>query len=46
MMVFFGLKYAQNLEDREAHPHQEFPGVSRGVVGHDVYALQQVSFKS
>ena len=24
----FGLKYGQDLENRAAHPHQEFPGVS------------------
>ena len=23
----FGLKYGQDLENRAAHPHQEFPGV-------------------
>ena len=26
-MTFFGLKYGQDLENRAAHPHQEFPGV-------------------
>ena len=26
-IVFFGLKYGQDLENRAAHPHQEFPGV-------------------
>ena len=25
-MTFFGLKQGQDLEDRAAHPHQEFPG--------------------
>ena len=31
-MPFFGLKWGQDLENRAAHPHQEFPGVppSRG----------------
>ena len=29
-MTFFGLKYGQDLENRAAHPHQEFPGVSPG----------------
>ena len=26
-MTFFGLKYAQDSENRAAHPHQEFPVV-------------------
>ena len=26
-MTLFGLKYGQDLENRVAHPHQEFPGV-------------------
>ena len=26
-MTFFGLKQGQDLENRAAHPHQEFPGV-------------------
>jgi len=26
-MTFFGLKWGQDLENRAAHPHQEFPGV-------------------
>ena len=26
-MIFFGLKSGQDLENRAAHPHQEFPGV-------------------
>ena len=26
-IAFFGLKYGQDLENRAAHPHQEFPGV-------------------
>ena len=25
-MTFFGLKQGQDLEDRAAHPHQEFAG--------------------
>ena len=31
-MPFLGLKWGQDLENRAAHPHQEFPGVppSRG----------------
>ena len=31
-MTCFGLKWGQDLENRAAHPHQEFPGVppSRG----------------
>ena len=24
-MIFFGLKEGQDLENRTAHPHQEFP---------------------
>ena len=27
-ITFFGLKYRQDLENRTAHPHQEFPGVT------------------
>ena len=27
-MTFFGLKSGQDLENRAAHPHQEFPGVA------------------
>ena len=26
-IAFLGLKYGQDLENRAAHPHQEFPGV-------------------
>jgi len=26
-MAFFGLKYGQDLKNRAAHSHQEFPGV-------------------
>ena len=26
-MTFLGLKYGQDLENRAAHPRQEFPGV-------------------
>ena len=26
-MTFFGLKSGQDLEDRAAYPHQDFPGV-------------------
>ena len=26
-MTFFGPKEGQDLENRAAHPHQEFPGV-------------------
>ena len=26
-MTLFGLKYGQDLENRVAHSHQEFPGV-------------------
>ena len=29
-MTFFGLKQGQDLENRAAHPHQEFPGVLPG----------------
>ena len=29
-MTFFGLKYGQDLENRAAHPHHEFPGVPPG----------------
>ena len=28
--TFFGLKLGQELENRTAHPHQEFPGVPPG----------------
>ena len=27
-IAFFGLKSGQDLENRAAHPHQEFPGIS------------------
>ena len=27
-MTFFGLKCSHNLENRAAHPHQEFVGVT------------------
>ena len=33
-MTFFGLKEGQDLENRAAHPHQEFPGVPPGFFGH------------
>ena len=29
-MTFFGLKQGQDLENKAAHPHQEFPGVPPG----------------
>ena len=29
-MTFFGLKLGMDLENRVAHPHQEFPGVPTG----------------
>ena len=29
-ITFSGLKSGQNLENRAAHPHQEFPGVPPG----------------
>ena len=29
-MTFFGLKSSQDLENRAAHPYQEFPGVPPG----------------
>ena len=33
-MTFFGLKLGQDLENRAAHSHQEFPGVlPRGLLG-------------
>ena len=31
-MTFFGLKYGQDLENWAAHPHQEFPGVTPGII--------------
>ena len=33
-MTFFGLKYSQGLENRAAHPHQEFLGVPPGFKRH------------
>ena len=31
-MTFFGLKEGQDLENRAAHPHKEFPRVLSGTV--------------
>ena len=31
-MTFFGLKQGQDLENRAAHPYQEFPGVPPEIV--------------
>ena len=31
-MTYFGLKYGQDLQNRAAHPHQEFTGVPHGRV--------------
>ena len=32
-MTFFGLKQGQDLENRAAHPHQEFQGVPPSLLG-------------
>ena len=32
-MAFSGLKQGRDLENRVAHPHQEFPGVPLGFLG-------------
>ena len=29
-IILFDLKYGQDLDNRAAHPHQEFPGVPPG----------------
>ena len=42
-MLFFGLKYGQDLENRAAHPHQEFPGVPPGQI---VLAMDVASARS
>ena len=33
-ITFFGLKSGQDLENRGAHPHQDFPGVPPGAYRH------------
>ena len=37
-ITFFGLKSGQDLENRAAHPHQEFPGVLGSRVGRELSA--------
>ena len=38
-MTFFGLKSSQDLENRAAHPYQEFPGVPPRVSNKNIYAF-------
>ena len=44
-ITFFGLKSGQDLENRAAHPHQEFPGVPQLPLGSTRHCDNSQTFK-